>query len=66
MVNEGPVSPLQWRRSTKCDVDICVEVADEPEGVYVRGSREPTLKLKLTHDQWRGFVAGVVSGAFDR
>lgn len=44
----------------------CVQVADKPEGVAVRDSKDPSkTTLFFTHDEWKAFVKGVKGGEFD-
>ena len=58
----------QWRRSTKCSTNSCVEVMDLPDGgKAVRdskaGPRGPVLLF--TAEEWIAFARGVRAGEFD-
>jgi hypothetical protein len=45
----------------------CVEVANMPEGIGVRHSRDVNgAVLRFTPDEWDAFLGGVRKGEFDR
>lgn len=51
-----------WRRSTKCAINACVEVAELSNGVYVRDSKElegSSSMLKFEQAAWREFVVAL-------
>jgi hypothetical protein len=53
------------RKSSKSGDGDCVEVADVPDGVAVRDSKNPTGPvLVFTPTEWAAFVAGVKDGEF--
>lgn len=55
----------RWRKSSKSGDGDCVEVADVPEGVAVRDSKDPTgAVLVFPPSEWAAFVAGVKAGEF--
>ena len=61
-------SSYQWRRSTKCSTNSCVEVSDLPEGgKAVRDSKAgmngPVLLFSA--EEWSAFARGVIAGEFD-
>ena len=59
-------SQIEWRTSSFCASNTCVEVAMTPQAVLVRDSKEPGRQpLIYTKDEWLQFVAGVKSGEFD-
>ncbi|OUC99192.1 DUF397 domain-containing protein [Streptosporangium minutum] len=64
------LSAAVWRKSSLSGDDggQCVEVADNLPGVVgVRDSKDPEgPALLFTPAEWRTFVGGVKSGAFDR
>ncbi|MET8340281.1 DUF397 domain-containing protein [Streptosporangium canum] len=64
------LSAAVWRKSSRSSDNggQCVEVADNLPGVVgVRDSRDPDgPKLLFTPAEWRSFIGGVKSGAFDR
>jgi hypothetical protein len=43
----------------------CVEVARSPDGVVVRDSKDRTMNLRFSINEWTAFVAGVKAGEFD-
>jgi hypothetical protein len=59
-------SGLQWRRSTKCGIDACVEVAISGDKAYIR-SRKGGAATYLVFDaeEWRSFLAGARDSEFD-
>ncbi len=55
--------PSTWRRSTRCASAACVEVADQPDTVLVRDSKQAgSPVLQFDHAAWAGFVAGLKGG----
>ncbi|MET8382708.1 DUF397 domain-containing protein [Streptosporangium canum] len=64
------LSAAVWRKSSRSSDNggQCVEVADNLPGVVgIRDSRDPDgPKLLFTPAEWRSFIGGVKSGAFDR
>lgn len=57
---------LRWRKASFCTPSSCVEVAIEPDSVYVRNSREPGQEpLVFDHAEWNAFVLGVRNNEFD-
>lgn len=47
----------KWIRSSHCDSNACVEVADQEDVVLMRNSKDPDGPvLRFTRDQWREFV----------
>ena len=59
-------SLIQWRASSLCGTDTCVEVAISDGKAFVRRSKEPAGG-HLTFDaaEWRAFLAGVRNHEFD-
>ena len=57
----------QWFRSTLCpNGPDCVEVAERPDGMAVRDSKDPDGPvLQFTWAEWAAFLAGVRAGQFD-
>ncbi|GIM95281.1 DUF397 domain-containing protein [Paractinoplanes toevensis] len=56
---------VNWRKSSKCASNACVEVAKVEGGVMVRDSKNPDhAPLKFTPEEWLAFVAGVNQGEF--
>jgi hypothetical protein len=59
-------SPIDWRRSRRCDSGTCVEVARIGESFAVRDSKDlrgPILTFAPA--AWEHFVEGVRAGDFD-
>lgn len=56
-----------WRKSTRSGGQgNCVEVADAPDAIGVRDSKDPSgPNLVFTRSEWRAFVDGVKAGEFD-
>jgi hypothetical protein len=67
-LNEQPgVAPrLQWRRSSRCVNDACVEVAICDNEAFVRSSKDrPGGHLVFDAAEWNAFLAGVQDHEFD-
>lgn len=62
------LSRAEWRKSTLSSGDgQCVEVANFPEAVVVRDSKNPDGPvLVFSVGEWRAFVGGVTNGEFTR
>jgi hypothetical protein len=60
-------SALDWRRSTKCGGDGCVEVAISGEKAYIRSSKAGATGAYLVFDagEWTSFLAGARNNEFD-
>jgi hypothetical protein len=61
------VTPIAWRRSSRCSTNSCVEVADLPGGsVAVRDSKAsgPSPVLVFDPQEWQSFISGVKAGEF--
>jgi hypothetical protein len=61
------VNPLHmgWRRSSFCSSDTCVEITLESAVVLIRNSRDPEIKIAVTHNEWQAFLAGVKNFEFE-
>jgi predicted secreted Zn-dependent protease len=58
---------LTWRRSTKCDSGLCVEVAATTDAALVRDGKRPEgSHLTFVRDSWQDFIAAVKTGEYDR
>ena len=54
-----------WRKSSRCGTNTCVEVAKLDDVVLVRDSKNPeAAALSFTPDEWTAFVDGVTAGEF--
>jgi hypothetical protein len=60
-------SGLDWRTSTKCASDSCVEVAKSKDKVYIRSSKGGAASAYLVFDadEWRSFLTGVHDHEFE-
>lgn len=59
------VNKLEWVRSSFCESNACVEVADDGKIIRVRPSWEHKLETRFTRDEWATFIDGVKNGDFD-
>jgi Domain of unknown function (DUF397) len=58
-------SSVNWRKSSRCASNACVEVAKVDGGVMVRDSKNPDrAALRFTPEEWSAFVEGVNLGEF--
>lgn len=49
---------LQWRKSSHCDANTCLEVAHANDGVMIRDGKDPDGPwLTFTSRQWTSFLA---------
>ena len=56
---------VNWRKSSRCSSNACVEVAKVEGGVIVRDSKNPDrAPLQFTPEEWSAFVQGVNLGEF--
>jgi hypothetical protein len=53
---------LLWRKSTRCESQHCVEVAQVPAGVAVRDSVDPERFVAFDAGAWRAFVDTLRAG----
>lgn len=62
-------SKLNWRKSSFCNADACVEVAaiEDGGGVLVRDSKQQGEGpiLHYTPKEWQAFLDGTKNGEFD-
>lgn len=63
---ESKVGKVQWKKSSFCDLDGCVEVAQNQDRVWIRNSTDADMvTLSFGQSEWSAFVEGVKSGEFD-
>lgn len=65
MSQPGPVTGT-WRKSTRCESQKCVEVAEVAAGMAVRNSTDPERHVVFSATAWRAFVGTVRAREFDR
>lgn len=59
------VNVPQWRKSSRCGSQTCVEVAKVDGRFLVRDSKNPDgTVLSFTEREWAAFVEGVEAGEF--
>ena len=64
--NSTLASRVQWRTSSLCANDGCVEVAISDNKAFVRSTRDTAGKyLVFDAAEWRAFLAGVQNHEFD-
>jgi hypothetical protein len=60
------LTAADWRTSTFCDLNGCIEVALLDGRVAVRDSKDPAGPVLLfTPNEWEAFLAGARTGEFD-
>jgi hypothetical protein len=58
---------LTWRRSSRCESGLCVEVAATTEAALVRDGKRPEgAHLTFVRGSWQEFLAAVKAGEYDR
>jgi hypothetical protein len=60
------IQTAKWVKSTRCDSNHCVEVADLGTVKGLRDSKDPGVHLTFGADQWGTFISGVQRGQFSR
>jgi hypothetical protein len=59
--------PGQWRKSTRCASNGCVEVARlDDDAVSVRDTEDTAARLAFGLAEWSAFTAAAKAGRFDR
>ena len=57
---------LIWRRSTKCNSGLCVEVALAEQAALVRDGKHPQgAHLTFGAQSWGAFLSAVKAGEYD-
>lgn len=54
-----------WRKSTRCESQKCVEVAEVTAGMAVRNSTDPSRHIVFPATAWQAFVDTVRAREFD-
>lgn len=55
----------QWKHSSYCGSNACVEVAQVSDGFLVRDAKNPDVgPLSFTRAEWAAFVQGVKADEF--
>jgi Domain of unknown function (DUF397) len=67
VVNLPPLPvEARWHKSTFSSSTGCVEIAETPEVIGVRDTKDPEGPvLRFSPEEWGAFVAGVRNGEFD-
>ena len=55
----------QYRRSTKCEGGSCLEVGAVEQNVHIRDSTRPAVELRISREDFAGFLDAVKRGEFD-
>lgn len=56
---------VQWRKSTRCGTNACIEVAKVADEYLIRDSKDAQAEpLRFTAAEWEAFVEGVAAGEF--
>jgi Domain of unknown function (DUF397) len=64
--NSAVASRIQWRTSSLCGNDGCVEVAISENRAFVRSSKDITgTYLVFEAAEWKAFLAGARNYEFD-
>jgi hypothetical protein len=58
-------SAVTWRKSTRCESSMCVEVASIDGQAAMRDSTDPDVHLVFDASQWSAFLTAVKAGEFD-
>jgi hypothetical protein len=69
MTQTPDLSAVTWRKASFSNTQggNCVEVADLPDGMAVRDSKDPEGPILLfTLAEWRAFLEGAKHGEFER
>jgi hypothetical protein len=60
------LSNPEWRRSSLCAADSCVEASIAGDHVALRDSKDPDGPvLEFVNSEWAQFLAGARNGDFD-
>lgn len=55
-----------WKKSSRCDNNLCVEVAPRDPGVSVRDNSRPEVQLSFDAASWRVLLNDLRGGRLDR
>lgn len=56
---------VQWRKSTRCGTNACVEVANVGGLYLIRDGKDPDgTVLSFSAEEWNAFAEGMVAGEF--
>ena len=65
MMQEQSVD-VDWRTSSVCSVNGCIEVAALGESIAVRDSKNPDSTIQMySPEEWTAFLDGITNGDFD-
>lgn len=56
---------IRWKKSSKCQIGECTEVAEVGGHILVRNSQRKSSVARFSVEEWTAFIEGVKSGEFD-
>jgi len=64
-MNSTGVMGSGWRKSSRCESSMCVEVSPGDNAMALRNSTVPDQHLVIPAGDWQAFIHGVRAGEFD-
>ncbi len=58
-------SAKQWRKSSQCETNTCLEVSRSNGLLWLRNSTSPGITVSCTTVEWASFRDAVARGEFD-
>ncbi|WP_307798070.1 DUF397 domain-containing protein [Actinoplanes flavus] len=56
---------VDWRTSTFCGSNTCIEVARIGDSIAIRDSKDPQGPVQMySRDEWNAFLDGITGGEF--
>lgn len=56
----------EWRKSSRCDSNACVEVAQSGSGFMIRDNTQPERHLTFDCVSWKGLLQAISTGQLHR